>query len=87
MDWLGDFPCQRAQTSSLDLPSAAGKLRSDFPAYPVRLSRIGLHRPLPADFQGVSFGTFLTLDNLYQGYLQTRKNDIAIGLARLYPQE
>ena len=42
----------------------------DFPVYPVRLSQIGLHRPLPADFQGVPFGTFLALDNLYQGYLR-----------------
>ena len=24
---------------------------ADFPVYPVRLSRIGLHRPLPTDFQ------------------------------------
>ncbi len=55
----------------------------DFPVYPVRLSRIGLHRPLPADFQGVPFGTFLALDNLYQGYLQTRKHDIAIEMAKI----
>jgi len=44
----------------------------DFPAYPVRLSRIGFHRPVRADFQDVSFEDFLTLDNLYQGYLQTQ---------------
>ena len=49
----------------------------DFPVYPVRLSRIGLHRPIPANFQGVPFGTFLALDNLYQGYLQTRKHAAA----------
>lgn len=35
---------------------------SDFPVYPVRLSRIGLHRPLSADFQGVPFGTFSESD-------------------------
>jgi len=58
----------------------------DFPVYPVRLSRIGLHRPLPADFQGVPFGTFLALDNLYQGYLQTRKHDIAIEMAKIMYQ-
>lgn len=58
----------------------------DFPVYPVRLSRIGLHRPIPANFQGVPFGTFLALDNLYQGYLQTRKHDIAIDMARIMYQ-
>lgn len=42
----------------------------DFPQYPVRLSRIGIYRPVRADFQNVSFGDFLALDNLYQGYLQ-----------------
>lgn len=58
----------------------------DFPVYPVRLSRIGLHRPIPANFQGVPFGTFLALDNLYQGYLQTRKHDIAIEMAKIMYQ-
>ena len=58
----------------------------DFPVYPVRLSRIGLHRPIPANFQGVPFGTFLALDNLYQGYFQTRKHDIAIDMARIMYQ-
>ena len=58
----------------------------DFPVYPVRLSRIRLHRPIPANFQGVPFGTFLALDNLYQGYLQTRKHDIAIDMARIMYQ-
>ena len=48
----------------------------DFPPYPVRLSRIGIHRPVRADFQNVSFGDFLALDNLYQGYLQTEKAEL-----------
>ena len=59
---------------------------ADFPVYSFRLSRIGLHRPIPANFQGVPFGTFLALDNLYQGYLQTRKHDIAIDMARIMYQ-
>jgi hypothetical protein len=58
----------------------------DFPVYPVRLLRIGLHRPIPANFQGVPFGTFLALDNLYQGYLQTRRHDIAIEMAKIMYQ-
>jgi hypothetical protein len=58
----------------------------DFPVYPVRLSRIGLNRPIHANFQGVPFGTFLSLDNLYQGYLQTRRHDIAIEMAKIMYQ-
>lgn len=56
------------------------------PGYPVRLSRIGLHRPVRADFQDVSFGDFLILDNLYQGYLQTKRSDLLAEMAQImYP--
>ena len=48
----------------------------DFPQHPVRLSRIGFHRAVRADFQGVSFEDFIALDNLYQGFLQTRDEDL-----------
>ena len=53
----------------------------DFPSYPVQLSRIGFHRPVRADFQNVSFEDFLTLDNLYQGYLQTQKKELLHDMA------
>ena len=77
------FPVSALQISEV---TSAMEWLGDFLHYPVRLSHIGLHRPLPADFQGVPFGTFLALDNLYQGYLQTRKNDIAIKMARVMYQ-
>lgn len=48
----------------------------DFPAYPVRLSRIGRHRAKRADFQDVSFGDFLAIDNFYHGYLATQNRDL-----------
>ena len=48
----------------------------DFPKHPVRLSRIGRHRAVRADLQNVSFEDFLTLDNLYQGYLQTQNKQL-----------
>ena len=53
----------------------------DFPQYPVRLSRIGIYRPVRADFQNVSFGDFLALDNLYQGFLQTQKPELLHDMA------
>lgn len=53
------------------------------PGYPVRLSQIGKHRPVRADFQDVSFGDFLILDNLYQGYLQTKRADLLAEMAQI----
>lgn len=58
----------------------------DFPQYPVRLSRIGRHRPVRADFQNVSFGNFLALDNLYQGFLQSQKPELLRDMAALMYQ-
>ena len=53
----------------------------DFLSYPVRLSRIGFHRPVRADLQNVCFEDFLTLDNLYQGYLHTQKKELLLDMA------
>ena len=58
----------------------------DFPQYPVRLSRIGWHRPVRADFQNVTFVDFLTLDNLYQGYLQTQNDSLLHDMALILYQ-
>ena len=56
------------------------------PSFPIRLSRIGRHRPVRADLQGVSFGDFLILDNLYQGYLQTQRRDLLQEMAAILYQ-
>lgn len=44
-----------------------------FPPVPVRLSRIGHHRALPADFEKVPFEKYLYLENLFQGVLHTQE--------------
>jgi len=57
--WLcqvGTKSCEAKQVfpvSALQITEAIQAMNwlGDFPVYPVRLSRIGLHRPLPADFQ------------------------------------
>ena len=69
--------------SALQITEAIQSLEwlGDFPQYPVRLSRIGFHHPVRADFQNVSFEDFLTLDNLYQGYLQTQNNELLQDMA------
>ena len=48
----------------------------DIPPMPVRLERIGWHRAVRADFQGVPFGTFIACENLYQGFLNTQNEDL-----------
>ena len=58
----------------------------DFPSVLVRLSRIGFHRAVRADLQNVTFEDFLTLDNLYQGYLQTQKEDLLHDMALILYQ-
>ena len=51
------------------------------PTLPVRLAKIGSHRAIDAQFQGVPFETFIVCDNLYQGYLSTRQDDLLDELA------
>ena len=46
------------------------------PRFPVRLEKIGRHRAVPADMQGVPLETFIICDNLYQGYLSTQKEEL-----------
>lgn len=56
------------------------------PNSPVRLERIGKYRALPADFQEVPFETFIICDNLYQGYLSAKDNQLLDDLARVLYQ-
>ena len=56
------------------------------PTRPVRLERIGKYRALPADFQEVPFETFIICDNLYQGYLSAKADQLLDDLARVLYQ-
>ena len=51
------------------------------PTLPVRLAKIGSHRAIDAQFQGVPFETFIVCDNLYQGYLATKQDILLDELA------
>ena len=51
------------------------------PTLPVRLAKIGSHRAIDAQFQGVPFETFIVCDNLYQGYLATKQDELLDELA------
>ncbi len=70
---------QRFVITALQVAQAVAALDwlKSLPATPIRLSRIGRHRAVPADFQGVPFETFIVCDNLYQGYISTQ-NEILL---------
>ena len=53
----------------VDATIAALDWIDQLPTKPERISRIGKHRALTADFQEVPFETFIICDNLYQEYL------------------
>ena len=55
----------------------------EIPSFPVHLTRICFHHPVRADFQDVSFEDFLTLDNLYYGYLATQREDLLFEMAKI----
>ena len=55
----------------------------EIPSFPVQLSRICFHHPVRADFQDVSFEDYLTLDNLYQGFLQTQRSNLLQDMAKI----
>ena len=46
------------------------------PATPIRIERLGSHRAVAADFQGVPFESFIICDNLYQGYISTQNEKL-----------
>lgn len=52
--------------------TAALDFIDEIPQYPVRMAKIGKHKALPDDFEGVPFEVYLYCDNLFQGYLHTQ---------------
>ena len=53
------------------------------PTVPVRISKINRAHALPADFAEVPFETYIIVDNLYQGYLQTLSDNLLDELANV----
>ena len=54
-----------------------------FAPMPVRISRIGKYRALPADFEKVPFEQYLYVDNLFQGYLNTQQDELLFQMAQV----
>ena len=54
-----------------------------FAPIPVRISRIGKYRALPADFEKVPFEQFLYVENLFQGYLNTQSDELLLQMAQV----
>lgn len=71
--------------SANQISEAANTLNwlGDIPRQPVRLSRIGVYRAFNANLQELPFGDFISLDNLYQGYLQTKNDQLLQEMGRI----
>lgn len=71
------------EVSSIDIAQILSALDwiEEFPEMPVRISRLGRHKALPADFAGVPFESYIIADNLYQGYMATGSEPLLDELA------
>ena len=54
-----------------------------FALTPVRVTRIGKHRAIAADFEKVPFEEFLFVENLFQGYLNTQSDELLLQMAQV----
>lgn len=60
----------------------------NIPTTPVRISRIGKHRALPANFEEVPFEKYLYVENLFQGFLHTQDDGLLSQITQiLYDSE
>ena len=64
--------------NALQIAEAVSSLSwtDELPKIPVRIESIGRCHALKADFQGVPFETFIVCENLYQGFLHTKNEDL-----------
>ena len=54
-----------------------------FAPMPVRISHIGRHKAVAADFEKVPFEQYLYVDNLFQGYLNTQNDELLRQMAQV----
>ena len=54
-----------------------------FAPMPVRISHIGEHKAITADFEKVPFEQYVYVDNLFQGYLNTQQEDLLLQMAQV----
>ena len=80
--WTGMQVMHKYGKGQVNAAIAALDWIDSLPSKPVRISRIGKHRALTADFQEVPFETFIICDNLYQGYLSAKEDALLDDLAR-----
>lgn len=54
-----------------------------FAPIPVRISKIGRHKAVAADFEKMPFEQFLFVENLFQGYLNTEQEELLLQMAQI----
>lgn len=53
------------------------------PVYPINLKKIGWHKAIVANFEGVPFEKYIMCDNLFQGYLSTQNDELLCDMAQI----
>lgn len=56
---------------------------NSFAPMPVRISHIGKHKAVAADFEKVPFEQYLYVNNLFQGYLNTQQEHLLVQMAQV----
>jgi hypothetical protein len=76
--WMCKFADDEFVVTAEQINAAISYLRwlDRLPEMPIRIGKIGRDKALPADFQEVPYETFIICDNLYQGYLSTKKENL-----------
>lgn len=59
---------------------------NEHPSYPVRIRRIRGKNAVDAALNGVSFGEYIALDNMYQGYLHGQDDSLLVEMAKILYQ-
>ncbi len=92
---LGQLPDKRFLIKKKGEPEVALSVRQvqqatsvldfldSFAPMPVRISHIGRHKAIAADFEKVPFEQYLYVDNLFQGYLNTQQDELLVQIAQV----
>ena len=79
----GKEPEVALSTRQIQQATSVLDYQDSFAPMPVRISKIGRHKALPADFEKVPFEQYLYVENLFQGYLNTQSDELLLQMAQV----
>lgn len=84
-EYWAKYKGQLLKVTSRQIASALYPLEfiKQLPSIPVRYSKLKKKKPIPADFQGVPFETYIVACNIFQGYLHTENLELLKQLVQI----